>query len=244
MTDGCCSLSKVTFFDAAQYEVEEFFSDKEARAFIEQHHYLHSYPATRFRFRLKRRGETVGMAIFSVPVRSEVLTKHLPFAVQECVELGRLFLLDSVERNGESWFLARCFHLLRQKGIRGVVAFADPGAHHLGIIYQALNGVYVGQGKSSILLRRPDGKALHSRTVQRVRQQKYGWRSTVATLSRLGLPWYRDGDDPSAWIALWTLANATKEKQPGKHKYLWALQKRDRRLLPPGLPYPKDFSLG
>jgi hypothetical protein len=37
----------------------------------------------------------------------------------EAVELGRLVLLDDVPANGESWFIARAFELLRARGYTG-----------------------------------------------------------------------------------------------------------------------------
>ena len=39
------------------------------------------------------------------------------------VELGRFVLLDSVAGNGETWFLARSFEILRKHAIVGVVSF-------------------------------------------------------------------------------------------------------------------------
>src|SRR5262245_59609071 len=51
----------------ADYDVAAIATDREAKAFVERHHYSASYPAARFRFGLYRQAELVGVAVFSVP---------------------------------------------------------------------------------------------------------------------------------------------------------------------------------
>ena len=150
----------------ADYDVAVLEADASPKAFVRQHHYSGTYPAARFRFGLFRRGELVGVAVFSHPVHDAVLTSVFPGRAIDSVELGRFVLLDSVPGNGETWFLGQCFRLLRREGLRGVVSFSDPVARrdehdrvvfpgHLGTIYQAHNGAYLGRGRSSRMLLNP-----------------------------------------------------------------------------------------
>ena len=103
-----------------------------AKRFVAQHHYLgSSYPACRFRYGLFLRyalfpeDQLVGVAVFSMPMSPKVLTNIFPCDVREAVELGRFVLLDSVPANAESFFFARCRELLKQEGIKGILAFSD-----------------------------------------------------------------------------------------------------------------------
>ena len=141
----------------AEYDVAEIPDDTTARRFITQHHYAHTCPAARFRVGLYRHGELVGVAVFSHPCSNAVLTNVFDAPVLTTVELGRFVLLDSVAGNGETWFLARAFELIRKKGIVGVVSFSDPLQRrtasgdvihmgHVGTIHQAHNGIYLGRG--------------------------------------------------------------------------------------------------
>jgi hypothetical protein len=95
--------------------------------------------------------------------------------IREALTLGRLVLLDSVPGNGESWFLARCFELLRTTGIIAVESCADPEPRtttsgaivlrgHVGTIYQATNGHYVGKTNPCTLRLLPDGTCYSNRT--------------------------------------------------------------------------------
>ena len=148
----------------AEYDVAEIPDDTTARQFITQHHYSHTYPAARFRAGLYRHGELAGVAVFSHPCSNAVLTNVFDAPVLTTVELGRFVLLDSVAGNGETWFLARSFEILRKHAIVGVVSFSDPLQRrtesgevihmgHVGTIYQAHNGTYLGRGTARTLHR-------------------------------------------------------------------------------------------
>ncbi len=138
----------------SDYEIADLTgkgSDTIARAFIERHHYSHSYVAARRRFALYHRsGDLVGIAVFSQPMQDasfpgcfeerfeererrrearaqDPRCRQIEEACDLCgVELGRLVLLDSVAGNGESWFVGECFRRLRREGFIGVLSFSDP----------------------------------------------------------------------------------------------------------------------
>jgi hypothetical protein len=236
--------------ETSRYEVAAIAQDGPAKAFVVEHHYSGTYPAARFRFGLYRGPRLVGVAVFSQPC-NDLSLRPLPGGAGPNVELGRFVLVDDVPANGETWFLARCFELLRASGIAGVVSFSDPMARHtssgavvfgghVGTIYQAQNAVYLGQSRAANLRLLPDGRVLHARGVAKVRGKEQGWRYVVADLvERYGVAPPANDDNLRAWIdeALPRLTRSAKH--PGNHKYVWALDRRVRRHLPASLEYPK-----
>jgi len=227
----------------AEYEVAEFASDATAKGFVLEHHYSGTYPSARWRFGLYRLGQLVGVAVFSHPCSNRVLTNV--FGEHPAVELGRFVLLDEVPGNGETWFLARCFELLRER-VRGVVSFSDPVARatqdglevhpgHIGTIYQAHNARYLGRATPRSLKLLPDGRVYSARAIQKVRKQEKGWQHCVEVLRSYGAPAY-DGD---GWVQR-ALAQVTRGlRHPGNHRYAWMLDRRLRRRFTASQPYPK-----
>lgn len=235
------------------FEVSRFVGEVEPKAFVLHHHYAASFPAARFSFGLHRGGRLVGVAVFSHPVNVHTFDA-LPGAGLERCELGRLVLLDEVPANGESWFVARCFEELHREGIVGVVSFSDPVARanaagdvvfrgHIGTVYQASNATYVGRSKPETKWLLPDGSMLHARTLAKIRKGDRGSRNTIALLERLGADPL--SGDAGEWLARALPTVALRVRHGGNLKYLFALDRRARRLLPPSLPYPKfDDALG
>lgn len=235
-----------------RYDVAALDDDTTPKAFIIGHHYSGTYPAARARFGLFRGGELVGVAVFSHPCNDAVLTSVFPGRAIDSMELGRFVLLDDVEGNGETWFLARCFEHLRRLDVRGIVSFADPlertsaaGVRvfpgHIGTIYQAHNGRYLGRGTARTLRLLPDGQVLSARALQKLRAGERGWHYVAEQLARAGAV----GDAPenhetrSAWLRD-ALRRCTRTvRHPGNHRYAWPLRRREQ--LPPGLPYPKQL---
>jgi hypothetical protein len=194
----------------------------------------------------------VGVAIFSVPMRKEVITSPLKCAFAEGTELGRLVLLDAVPGNGESWFVARCFDLLKRQGIAGVVSHSDPVPRqtadgeivlpgHVGFVYQALSAVYLGRTKARALKLLPDGRVLSDRAEAKIRAGDSRWRSAARPLIEAGAAEPAD-DSPHAlraWANLWIPRLTRRMPHAGNHRYAWALDRRLRKLLPTAQPYPK-----
>lgn len=236
------------------YEVAPIDDDTTARAFVERHHYSRSYPAARVRVGLYRGPELVGVAVFSQPTNNAVITGLAPgLGHRDGVELGRFVLLDSVPGNGETWFLGRCFELLRGRGdVSAVVSFSDPTPRaaadgrtvfpgHIGTIYQAHNAVYLGRSTVRTLRLMPDGTVFSARTAQKIRARERGWVYAVEQLVAHGAPAPCDGEDLGAWLRA-ALAQVTRTmRHPGNHRYAWALERRLRRTFPTPNPtrYPK-----
>lgn len=232
-------------------------ADNIARAFVVAHHYSASYPAARERIGLYRGGALVGVAVFSHPAQDKVLG-CLPCPKAEAVELGRLVLLDDVPANGESWFIARTFELLRARGYAGVVSFADPVPRsavggevvfpgHLGTIYRATNAAYTGLATARTLRLLPDGRVFSERTRSKIRARERGWRHAVDQLVEHGAaPPERTGDavDLAAWLGGALKVVTRTLKHTGNLRYLFGLTPTMKRLVAsskthPPQPYPK-----
>jgi hypothetical protein len=238
----------------SEYEVAEISDDTTARKFTIQHHYSRSYPAARFRIGLYRYGSLQGVAVFSHPCSDAVLTNVFDAPATAAVELGRFVLLDSVPGNGETWFLARAFDILKQRDIIGVVSFSDPVLRttaageivymgHVGTIYQAHNGVYLGRGTARTLRILPDGRVFSARGAQKIRAGDRGWRYAAAQLESFGAsPVLREDADAgkrAEWLSHSLDAVTRSLRHHGNHKYAWPLSKASRQHLPCSLPYPK-----
>lgn len=231
----------------SDYGVATFHDDNTPKAFVCRHHYSGTFPAALRRFGLFRRDELVGVAIFSVPVRDEVL-KPLPGSPRDSAVLGRFVLLDNVPGNGETWFLARCFDQLRADGMVGAVSFSDDCervtadgrvvfAGHVGTIYQAFNAVYLGRARPETKYLLPDGRVFDRRTLMKAKSGTRGRRYAVDQLVAAGAESPRG--DLRTWLAEWLPRVTRAVRHPGNHKYVWAIDKRARRALPKSEPYPK-----
>ena len=229
--------------------------DRLARTFVPEHHYAGSYPAARWRFGLFRRDVLQGVAVFSHPCNDRVLTSVFPGPATDSVELGRFVLLDEVPGNGETWMLGRCFRLLRREGLAGVLAFSDPCrrlnrygevvfAGHIGRIYQAHNGVYLGRSAPRTLTLLPDGRVFSERAQQKVRSGDRGMAYAIGLLIACGAPppVSRDPDALSAWLRRWKAQLCHTLRHRGNHRYAWPLSPRVQ--LPKSLPYPRQIDRG
>jgi len=236
--------------DTQRYEVAALSDDATPKRFVLEHHYSGSYPAARYRFGLYRGDALVGVAVFGVPAHAKVLTNCLPGAAADSVELCRFVLLDDVPGNGESWMLGQAFAMLRKEGLVGVVSHSDPVARHLaggrcvfpghvGTIYQAHNGVYLGRTPVRTLRLFADGQVLSARAISKLRSGERGWRYVAKLLEAHGAPPLLSGEDRRSWAKRWVAALTCTLRHHGNHKYVWALHKRWRRYLPEGMAYPK-----
>lgn len=231
-----------------RYEVAIIKSDTLARQFVERHHYSGTYPAARFRTGLFRSGELVGVAVLSQPASQAALQAALPYPDLNRAELGRFVLHDSVEANGESWFLARTWHLARIHGFDAVVMHSDPAprtnalgdrvfAGHVGTIYQATNARYVGRTPRRTWRLLPNGAVLTAREISKLRARERGFDGVVQRLVEHGAA-PPDGDWET-WFARTLQATTRTFRHPGTHRYLWALDAALRRRLPGGCAYPR-----
>jgi hypothetical protein len=246
-------------FDRRKYSVD-VISEAIARTFVQRHHYSRSYPAALFRIGLfGKNAELEGVAVFSVPMNQRVIPSYTGLAPNEGAELGRFVLLDSAPRNSETHFLGASFKLLRRERphLKAVVSYSDPVARrnasgqlmtpgHVGIIYQAHNGRYMGRSSPRTLHMGVDGRILSPRTLSKIRLGEPGWEAAQRMLEGSGAPARRIGEDGPAWVArVLECGLFTTVRHAGNHCYAWAVAKGPRRrelerAFRPGRPYPKQ----
>lgn len=246
-------------FDRRRYAVD-VIDEATARKFVTEHHYSRSYPAAVFRVGLfGANAELEGVAVFSVPMNQQVVPAYTGVPASRGVELGRFVLLDRAPRNSETFLLGESFALLRRERphLEAVVSYSDPVARrdaqgrlltpgHVGIIYQAHNGRYMGRGAARTLHMGPDGRVLSPRTLSKIRLGERGWEAASRTLVALGAPARQTGEDSAAWVSRVLATGPFRAiRHRGNHCYAWPLVKGPRRRLleqhfRPGRPYPKQ----
>lgn len=239
--------------DPSRYDLCALSNDRDPKAFIERHHYSASYPAARRRFALYDGLRIVGVAVYSQPM-ADIFGNYFSAPADECLELGRLVLLDEVPANAETWFIARTFAALRREGFAGVLAFSDPTPRatasgevifrgHVGTIYQASNAHYLGRATARTLRLLPDGAVFSDRTAQKIRAQERGHAYAEAQLVAAGAPPRALHEDPRAWLKVALALVARTLRHPGNHRYGWAL---NRKAWPNGAQsgaYPKQLEV-
>ena len=113
-----------------------------AMAVIVREHYLHRKAPCSVAFGLFLGDQLKGVIVYgtpsSAPLRGGIAGVENAGNV---VELTRLWVCDSVPRNGESFLIGRT---LGKAGKEIVVSFAEIQQGHLGIVYQATNWIYTG----------------------------------------------------------------------------------------------------
>ncbi len=239
--------------ETSRYDVAAIDTNT-ARAFIETHHYSGTMSPPSHRFGLFDRGALVGAAVFGVaPSMAAHRSVFGALTMQQGVTLGRLVLVDAVPGNGESWFVARTFALLREAGVVAVESCADPEPRpdaagkmthrgHVGTVYQALNARYVGRTNPASLRLMPDGTCLNNRACGKIARREQGCDYAVAQLVRWGATPLRADEDALTWLRTWRAALTRPMRHGGNHRYMWCLDKRQRRAVldaKPNLSYPK-----
>ena len=240
-------------FEPARHEVQPI-DELTAKGFVVQHHYSASYPAARLRFGLFDVHGLVGAAVFSVPCQPRVVPRWLGVEAAAGVELGRFVLLDDVRRNGESWFLGQCFQWMRthRPDLQGVVSYADPVERltaegrivkpgHMGIIYQAHNGVFQGRGSARTLTLAPDGSVISQRSLSKIRLGERGAGYAYAQLMNHGVRPKQTSESWRGYVRTVLHDGSVRRfRHPGNFVYTWGLNKQVHRMLRPlNQPYPK-----
>ena len=237
-------------FDPRQHAVD-LLDERSAKAFVETHHYSRSYPAARLRVGLFRGTQLVGVAVFAEPAQRAILPKYVPTARGGAV-LARLVLLDEVPANAETWFLARAFGALRREkpDVEAVVSYADPFQRqaldgrvimpgHVGLIYQAFNGRYLGRSAKETIVLDPHGRVISRRALSKLRNGEQGAEYAERQLVDAGAPRRLPGEDPVDYVRRAISTGPFRvARHPGNHVYAWPLA-RGVVLAPPAGPFPK-----
>lgn len=163
----------------------------------------------------------VGAVLFGLGAGASTDGRQYGLArTHEVTELVRVALAPNHEAP-TSRIVAIALRMLNRQSprLRLVISFADTLQGHHGGIYQAGNWLYAGMtaGDSVFVVR---GRRMHPKSVH-----SRGWVQSAR--------WLRENVDP----------NATCEKLPGKHRYLYPLDDEMReRIAPLAKPYPKRAS--
>ena len=108
-----------------------------------KHHYLHRKCPCSFAFGLfDKNNEIKGVVVYGVSCSSTLLKGICgPEEAHNVYELNRLWVDDSVPKNGESFLIA---NTIKQLDKEIIVSFADTSKGHVGYVYQATNFLYCG----------------------------------------------------------------------------------------------------
>ena len=125
----------------SEYSIKRI-SYSEAMQIVVDNHYLHRRCPCSIAFGLFIGEEIKGVICYgtpsSAPLRSGIAGKENALNV---IELTRLWVCDSVPRNGESHLIG---NTLKKCGKEIVVSFAEIDQGHVGTVYQATNWIYTG----------------------------------------------------------------------------------------------------
>lgn len=115
---------------------------KTAMDLVVREHYLHRKGPCSVAFGLFLGGQLKGVVCYGTP-SSAPLRRGIagPENAGNVVELTRLWVCDSVPRNGESFLIGRT---VRHAGKEIVVSYAEVDQGHVGTVYQATNWLYTG----------------------------------------------------------------------------------------------------
>lgn len=102
---------------------------------------------------------------------------------------------------------------------------------HIGTIYQAHNGIYLGRGTPRTLRLRTDDSVLSDRAIQKLRARESVWRYAADQLIAAG------ADPPDSDLRVWTRLWVERLTRPlrhwGNHEYLHhSFAKRREQRIP------------
>lgn len=175
-----------------------------AKAFIERHHYSHSFPYEISSFGLFYkpnhidRSSLVGVASFTTASNPSTFDRWVGLvSFRQGCELGRFVLRDFVGGNGETFFLSRAFRLLKQARpeIIFVLSYSDPVPRldletgeasfrgHAGSAYQSGNALYCGRSDARVLTLGRKGETIPNRLLSKIRNDECGAGYSAERLS-------------------------------------------------------------
>lgn len=224
-----------------------------AKAFVTGHHYSGSMPAARLQIGLFSKPSAfqgtklAGVLVFSVPMQEAAIPAWLDgMSPRQGVEIGRLVLLDEVPANGETWFLGRAFRALRANlpDVRGVLSYSDPVERvdaegnvvkrgHVGTIYRAHNGRFVGRSSPRTLTISSDGRCVSERALSKIRRGEHGADYAARQLVGMGAPARQMFEDGADYVKRAIAEGGfRKVRHPGNLAFVWRfdgnLTKQDR----------------
>lgn len=133
-------------------KINEIYTIKEidyktAIDIVIKNHYLHRKASCSQAFGLFEisTNRLVGVVIYGTPPSSTLRACCGKEHINDVIELTRLWIEDGTPKNVESFLVGNTLSRVKKQII---VSYADSGAGHKGIIYQATNFIYTGLSKA------------------------------------------------------------------------------------------------
>ena len=202
---------------------------KAALDIVIKNHYLHRAAPCSKAFGIFERGGFFGgilkgVVCYGVPAYNPILKSLCgKEELNNIYELTRLWIDDSVPKNGESFLISNSLKLL-DKEI--VISYADSAYDHLGIVYQSSNWHYIGMNKRHASDLAIKGLDLHPASIT---DKFRGYKNRLEKL-----------------IEMFGEENIYRRERSLKYRYVtFSTNKRRRKelmrkLTYPILPYPKE----
>ena len=210
------------------YTVESIETSAALKIVIEKH-YLHRVAPCSKAFGIFEKGgffggTLMGVVCYGVPAYNPILKSLCgKEELNNIYELTRLWIDDSVPKNGESFLISNSLKLL-DKEI--VISYADSAYDHLGIVYQSSNWHYIGMNKRHASDLAIKGLDLHPASIT---DKFRGYKNRLEKL-----------------IEMFGEENIYRRERSLKYRYvIFSTNKRRRKelmrkLTYPILPYPKE----
>jgi len=108
---------------------------------VVQFHYLHRKPPISHCFGLFKNDGLFGVITFGVPPSRHLQMSVCPSNPSLVLELNRLWVDDSMQKNTESWFISKALKMMPP---RLICSYADTTFNHSGYVYRGSNWFYHG----------------------------------------------------------------------------------------------------
>ena len=144
--------------------VVDFCSYRAAKYAVENWHYSRTMPAGKtVKCGVWEDGRFIGVVIYGRGANNHIGSPFNLDQVEVC-ELARVALAQHSAPVSKVVPLAQKYLLQRSPGLRLIVSYADPEQGHIGLIYQAMNWIYVGSSKPQRFTLGLDGEVVHKRS--------------------------------------------------------------------------------
>lgn len=254
-----CWAPTRSLIDTGRHRIERI-GESQARAFLCRHHYSGTMGVARLAVGLFRKEafqseRLAGVAVFGVPIQPAAAQRWCGLPAPAVVDLNRLALLDEVEFNGESWFVARALALLHKilPEVRGLICYSDPVPRrradgstlmpgHRGQCYQSVNMRFVGRSSARTLTLAGDGRVFSERALSKLRNGESGADYAQQQLEASGAPKRNSGESGAAYLQRALAAPGMRRlRHPGNFVYVTGIGRhRSDKGLAPALPYPRQ----